>query len=192
MLEGSHYADADALLCAAAGKLELPGRLRLEISGGTGLISDNAGRPRIPKDAFSVSVGGTTRIPALNIVVRTKPMPAVSSPSRLVRLCTPNRQYFDADAVRFPLEIRVRRPGDSFAPLGIRGSKKLKDFFIDRKVPRFLRNQVPLLVSGGKIMWVMGYGIDRRFSLASGSTAALRVDYERTTAGSALHPGTDL
>ncbi len=105
-------------------------------------------------------------------------MTGIKSPARLAKLCTPNRQYFDLDAVRVPLEIRFRRPGDSFRPLGGRGSKKLKDFFIDKKVPRFLRDRVPLLLSDGKIMWVMGHAIGREFRLRPGSTAALRVDYE--------------
>ena len=93
----------------------------------------------------------------------------------------PNCQYFDLDAVRTPLEIRLRRPGDSFRPLGVRGSKKLKDFFIDKKVPRFLRDRAPMLLSGGRIMWVMGHAIDDRYRLKPGSSAALRVDYERGT-----------
>ena len=95
-------------------------------------------------------------------------------------------------AVRPPLEIRVRRPGDSFSPLGVRGRKKLKDFFIDEKVPRFLRDNIPLLFSDGRLMWVMGHAIDKKFMLKPGSTAAIRVDYERRTSGSASQPGPNL
>jgi tRNA(Ile)-lysidine synthase len=184
MLEASHFGDADALLCAAAGRLDLPGRLRLEVSGGTGLVSETTTQRALPRETFTVSVGGKTVVASLNVVVKTKLITGVSSPSRLVRLCAPNRQYFDADAVRPPLEIRTRRPGDSFGPLGTRGTKKLKDFFIDKKVPRFLRDHVPLLLSNGRIMWVMGYAVDRKFMLKPTSTAALRVDYDKRTFGS--------
>jgi tRNA(Ile)-lysidine synthase len=94
-------------------------------------------------------------------------------------MCGPNRQYFDLDSVRFPVEVRLRRPGDSFRPLGTKGSKKLKDYFIDKKVPRFLRDQAPILTSNGGIMWVMGRAIDERYKLRPDSNSALRVDYER-------------
>ncbi len=184
MLETSHFGDADALLCAAAGRLDLPGRLRLEVSGGMGLVSETARQRGLPRKTFTVSLGGKTVVAPLNAVVKTKLITGVSSPSRLVRLCSPSRQYFDADAVRPPLEIRARRPGDSFGPLGVRGTKKLKDFFIDKKVPRFLRDHVPLLLSNGRIMWVMGYAVDRKYMLKPTSTAALRVDYEKRTFGS--------
>lgn len=184
MLEASHFSDADALLCAAAGRLDLPGGLRLEVSGGMGLVSGSAERRVASKRTFAVSLSGKTVVASLNVVVKTKLMPDISSPSRLVRLCSPNRQYFDADAVRPPLEIRTRRPGDSFGPLGTRGTKKLKDFFIDKKVPRFLRDHVPLLLSNDRIMWVMGYAVDRKFMLKPTSTAALRVDYDKRMFGS--------
>jgi len=179
MLEAVHFDDADALLCSDSGRLDLPGGLRFEISEGRGLISRTAQQPQISTKAFNVSIDGTTSIPVLDIVVKTKVMGCISSPPHLVRLCNPNRQYFNLDEVRPPIEIRLRRPGDSFSPLGASGSKKLKDFFIDKKVPRFLRDRVPLLISNGRIMWIMGYAIDRKFRLKSDTGSAFRVDYER-------------
>jgi tRNA(Ile)-lysidine synthase len=187
MLESSHYQDADALLCAGAGKLDLPGKLRLEISERTGLISETL-RPRANfPPTLNIALGGSTMIPHFDIVVKTKLMTNVSAPQRLVKLCNANRQYFDMDLVKVPLEIRARRAGDSFSPLGANGSKKLKDYFIDKKVPRFLRDHVPLLFSNGKIMWVMGHAMDREFRLKPNSKAALRVDYEKRTTGNTPH-----
>ncbi len=179
MLETVHFDEADALLRSDSGMLDLPGGLRLEISEGMGLISGNMQQPQSSTKTFNVSIDGTTSIPELDIVVKTKVMESISSSRRLVRLCNPNRQYFNLDEVRPPVEIRLRRPGDSFSLLGSSGSKKLKDFFIDKKVPRFFRDRVPLLVSNGKIMWVMGYAIDRKFRLKPDTGSAFRVDYER-------------
>ena len=65
------------------------------------------------------------------------------------------RAFFDRDKVRFPLHIRFRAAGDRFRPLGMKGSKKLKDFFIDRKVPAGERDEIPLLLGEEKIIWVM-------------------------------------
>ncbi len=63
---------------------------------------------------------------------------------------------FDFDALVFPLTVRPPRPGDRFIPLGMRGSQKLKDFFINRKIPRSERGRCPLLISGDAVIWIAG------------------------------------
>ncbi len=182
MLEAPHFAAAEKALAAGGGRLDLPGRLILEVSEGAGLISLPPARKAPPKKAFAIDHSGTHAIPELGLLVKTT-IQKTSSPSRLIRQCTPTRQYFDLKKVKGPLEVRVRRPGDAFQPLGTLGRKKLKDFFIDKKVPRFLRQRVPLLVSDSRIMWVMGYAIDEHFMLKPTSTSALRVDYEKASPG---------
>ena len=178
MLQSLHYEEAESLLRSGRGRLDLPGGLRLEISEGAGLISEISKTSVKSRKTYEIAIDGATLIPELGIKIKTTPMTGIKSPARLAGMCSPNRQYFDLDALRIPLEIRFRRPGDAFRPLGARGSKKLKDFFIDKKVPRFLRDRVPLLISNGKIAWAMGYAIDNAYRLKPGSTAALRVDYE--------------
>lgn len=62
------------------------------------------------------------------------------------------------------LAVRNRRPGDRFQPLGLGGRKKLHDFFIDRKVLRERRDEVPLVVDqADRIVWVAGHAIDDAF-----------------------------
>lgn len=62
------------------------------------------------------------------------------------------------------LAVRNRRPGDRFRPLGLGGQKKLHDFFIDRKVRRERRDEVPLVVDqADRIVWVAGHVIDQAF-----------------------------
>lgn len=68
----------------------------------------------------------------------------------------------DYGSLQFPLRMRNFRPGDRFYPLGANGTQKLKEFFIDHKIPKFERSKVPLLVSGERIVWVVGYRIDER------------------------------
>ena len=68
-------------------------------------------------------------------------------------------ERFSLTAIGGRLTLRTRRAGDRFEPLGMMGDKKLQDFFTDAKVPRSLRDRVPLLVSGGRIAWVVGYRI---------------------------------
>lgn len=65
--------------------------------------------------------------------------------------------YFDYDKLNFPLEIRTRKNGDKFNPLGFGHSKKLKDFFIDEKIDKIERDRIPLILSDGKIIWLVSY-----------------------------------
>jgi tRNA(Ile)-lysidine synthase len=59
--------------------------------------------------------------------------------------------------------------------LGVRGTQKLKEFFIDHKIPRFERADIPFLVSGEGIVWVVGYRIDERFKITERTQRILKV-----------------
>ncbi|RJP51536.1 MAG: tRNA lysidine(34) synthetase TilS [Anaerolineaceae bacterium] len=66
--------------------------------------------------------------------------------------------WLDADELPEQLELRVRRQGDHFSPLGMDGhSQKLSDFFVNEKVPQRAREHWPLLCAGDEIIWVPGY-----------------------------------
>ena len=53
-------------------------------------------------------------------------------------------KYFDYDKIVGDLYIRNRRNGDSFIPFGMKGSKKIKDYFIDEKIPKDKRDSIPI------------------------------------------------
>ena len=78
------------------------------------------------------------------------------------------------------LGVRNRRPGDRFRPVGLNGRKKLQDFFVDRKVPRHLRDAVPIVVDHqDRIVWVAGYGIDEAFRVTDAAQAVLILKFTR-------------
>ncbi|NOT22240.1 MAG: tRNA lysidine(34) synthetase TilS [Nitrospiraceae bacterium] len=86
------------------------------------------------------------------------------------------RALFDADRYSGPLFVRSWRAGDRFVPQGMKGrSKKLQDFFIDRKIPRYQREIVPLLVAPEGILWVVGMRQDERFVVSRGTANCLVV-----------------
>jgi tRNA(Ile)-lysidine synthase len=87
----------------------------------------------------------------------------------------PNTALMDYESLRFPLKMRNFRPGDRFCPLGVKGTQKLKDFFIDHKVPRFERPRVPLLISEEMIVWIVGYRIDERVKVNERTRKVLKV-----------------
>lgn len=77
-----------------------------------------------------------------------------------------NTAYLDYDLVKLPLIIRGWEEGDWFYPLGMEGKKKLSDFFIDQKIALIRKNDVPIFLSEGKIIWIAGYRIDKRFRIS--------------------------
>lgn len=78
----------------------------------------------------------------------------------------------DYDKLKQPLFLRSRQPGDRFQPSGMKGSKKVKDYFIDIKLPREQRARVPLLTSGKNVYAIVGYRVSR---LAEVDTESQRV-----------------
>ncbi len=77
----------------------------------------------------------------------------------------------DADRLGGPLAVRNWRPGDWFCPSGMKGHrKKLQDFFVDQKIPRTRRAEVPLAVAPEGIVWVVGYRGDERFLAGKATT----------------------
>lgn len=76
-----------------------------------------------------------------------------------------NLAYFSFDKLKFPLKLRYRKNGDTFKPLGFNHNKKLKDFFIDQKIDRNLRDQIPIILSVDKIIWLVGFRQSEEFKV---------------------------
>lgn len=76
-----------------------------------------------------------------------------------------NIAYFSFDKLKFPLKLRYRENGDTFKPLGFNHNKKLKDFFIDQKIDRNLRDQLPIILSVDKIIWLAGFRQSEEFKV---------------------------
>jgi len=89
----------------------------------------------------------------------------------------------DLNKVTLPLTLRLRQPGDRFVPLGMQSEKKLKEFFIDEKVPRTERDKVPILTDVEKIVWVVGYRLDNRVLCSPDTHRILHITLEPVTAG---------
>jgi len=80
------------------------------------------------------------------------------------------------DAEQFPesAELRVRRPGDHFAPLGLDGHlQKLSDFLVNEKMPQRAREHWPLLCAGDEIIWVPGYRPAHPYRLTDSTKKAI-------------------
>ena len=88
---------------------------------------------------------------------------------------------FDLDRLQLPLMLRQRRDGDRFHPFGMQGTKKLKDLLIDAKIPQQKRGQIPVLMSGAEIIWVVGYRTSEPFKIRDETRRRLYLSYSPST-----------
>jgi tRNA(Ile)-lysidine synthase len=82
---------------------------------------------------------------------------------------------FDYDKIIGPIILRYRKDGDRFMPLGMTGNKKIKDLFIDLKIPKSKRNEIPLICFGNDISWVVGYRVSEKFKVSKDTKNILRI-----------------
>ena len=119
---------------------------------------------RLKKDNFELDVlaipiliPGVTELINVDIKVRTQ---ILEKNTNFSSLNTNLEAFFDIEKTGSNLKARFFRPGDRFCPLGMSGSKKLKSFFIDKKVPQNLRHRIPILTNDkDDIIWVYGQRI---------------------------------
>ncbi len=87
--------------------------------------------------------------------------------------------FLDFDTLAAPLLIRGWGSGDRFSPLGMDGTKKLQDFFVDLKIPKEERHQIPILVCSTGIVWVIGYRISNNYRVTEKTKTVLSLSVEK-------------
>lgn len=90
-----------------------------------------------------------------------------------------NNVYMDLDKIKFPIILRHRQAGDRFIPLGMTHLKKIKDFFIDEKIPKFDRDKLLIIEDSEKIIWIAGYRIDNRVAITENTKNILNIKLEK-------------
>lgn len=89
--------------------------------------------------------------------------------------------WFDYEALKRsgPLVARHFKPGDRIRPFGMEGTRKLKDIFIDQKVPVEARKRTPVVTSGNLVVWVAGRRHSAEFRVGKKTRRALRLEFKR-------------
>ncbi|OGQ35302.1 MAG: tRNA lysidine(34) synthetase TilS [Deltaproteobacteria bacterium RIFCSPHIGHO2_12_FULL_43_9] len=86
--------------------------------------------------------------------------------------------FFDFDKLPPNLALRSVKPGDSFQPYGMTGSKKIADYFIELKIPSTQREMVPLMATENDIAWVVGYRVSEKYKIDRWSKKVLKVSIQ--------------
>jgi len=168
----SHIQSIEGLACGERpqGTLNLPKGLSVERTYDR-LVFSATTRPRRPDFHYLLDGPGTYHIKEID---RTLVLEEVEGPPEFPFPPSPFTAYLDADKIEYPLVLRNLKPGDRFIPLGMKGHKKIKDFFIDLKVPAEARYRTPILLSGGVPAWLCGYRIDERFKITPSTRRVLK------------------
>lgn len=117
-----------------------------------------------------LAIPGITGIPESNVTITSRFMDAVPE---TISTCS-NEIFIDWKKIDPPVRVRGRKPGDRFHPFGMKGSKKVKDFFIELKIERERRDLVPLVVDNSDhIVWIAGLRADERFRITAGTASVL-------------------
>jgi len=157
-----------------------PASLLLELSHGLSLekrydrVLLRRERPRtIPPFEVEINVPGRTYIREIEreVVVEEREWSESMRPDDFRKVA-----ILDFHSLQFPLRMRNFRPGDRFQPMGTQGTQKLKEFFIDHKIPKFERPSIPLLISGEMIAWIVGYRIHEQSKVTAKTERVLRVE----------------
>ena len=151
-------------------KISLPGNLILQREYGKLSVK----RKKSKEEFFTpqkLVLPGETNLPELGLKLKAEIIyerPLSFSERR-------DEVYLDYDKLKNFLILRKRLKGDRFWPLGMQGSKKIKNFFIDLKIPRKERDRIPLLVDKERIVWIVGYRLDDYFKVTKNTRRILKI-----------------
>lgn len=167
-------------------RIDLPGGIKaikdydhLVLFDGEGINSgriDSEGSKQIAPFEYGLSIPGEVIIRELGIKI---------SVQRAAKLGVSDREsrciYINADMIIGDLLVRNRRDGDRFRPLGMNGTKKIKDFFIDRKISRQDRDRIPLIIdrhNKNKIIWIAGHQMSDDYKVTDKTKELLKLEIQ--------------
>lgn len=90
------------------------------------------------------------------------------------------KKVFDADKIPdldSGICIRTRRVGDVLKLKGV-GTKKLKDYFIDAKIPKTLRDSIPVVAVGNNVLWVLGYRVSDFYFADNNTRKLISIEFQ--------------
>jgi len=186
------FKHSEAVLHLLAGengkRIILPGEVECKKENNLLFIGPRQEKKKTAAFRYRLTIPGRTVLPGERGLVETAWVPRSAVPEDWQRISC-REVFLDREKIVSLLYLRTRRPGDRFHPLGLDGSKKLKDFFIDGKIPRPQRDEILLLVDGkDRILWVAGRP-DERARVTGRTREVLYLQFFPRKAGDVFYCG---
>jgi len=181
-----HYRSLSDLVIKGrtGGQAELPGGIRAVYSYGILKITNpEAAAVNAAPVSFCkpLDIPGTVYIPELDAEITTSILSDFNIDKYRSLGYNPFMQFFDYMKLNKGMNIRNRQEGDVFKPFLSNGTKKLKEYFIDSKIPREQRDGIPLLCMGHEVVWVIGDKISDKFKVTENTKSVIKIVYNRRT-----------
>ena len=160
-------------------ELHLPGGIRVSRSYNTLKIYTYSKEPCLVDFSIRINIPGKTIITELGKYIEA----SVIDDFSLEELGSANNnnssttQFFDYELVCKGINLRRRRVGDIFKPFRSSGTKKLKEYFIDSKIPKEDRDRIPLVTLESEVIWIIGYKISDKFKLTENTKRVLKLEF---------------
>jgi len=151
-------------------EIALPGNTRARRLYNTLILEQIPTHPSHIQTETLLTIPGRTTLDQFGCEIDSTILKEPTTPSS-----HPWEAYLDWDQLSMPLRVRGVRPGDTFIPLGMKGTQKIKDFFIDHKIAKFTRSRIPLVLSGENVCWIAGWRVDERFKLDDTTSTVLKL-----------------
>jgi tRNA(Ile)-lysidine synthase len=127
--------------------------------------------------SYRLPVEGEVFVKEVNILLRSR-VRKLRSREELFNK-PPNTEFFQFESLPEFFTVRNRREGDRFIPFGRTREVKLKDFLIKEKVPKHIRDTIPLLTLANKILWIVGIRRGNFFAVKDFNKEVVEVVYEQ-------------
>ncbi|MBW2622600.1 MAG: tRNA lysidine(34) synthetase TilS [Deltaproteobacteria bacterium] len=156
--------------------VDLPGRTRAWTGGGFLYIGPPPEKREVSFE-YTLPVPGFVRLEEIGSGIEAE----IDNDPRDInpRNLGPLKAVLDLDRIETPLTVRNFRPGDRFQPLGLKGTKKLHDFFIDSKIPAAGRKKIPLVLDRKGIIWAAGLRISERARFSAETKTVLLLSLKK-------------
>ncbi|MFA9424089.1 MAG: tRNA lysidine(34) synthetase TilS, partial [Sedimentibacter sp.] len=153
-------------------KIDLSEGFTIEISYDNFIINKIV--EKIPNFKYNIVVNSTVNISEVGKTLFCKVMD-VSSFNRGDK----NSISLDYDLIKGNLIVRNRNSGDVIVPCGATGSKKIKDIFIDMKIPAEERDSKLIIADDNNVLWLEDFRIHNSFKVSSSTTKILNITIGR-------------
>jgi tRNA(Ile)-lysidine synthase len=181
-IDFGHIADAIEILQHAhtGDQVTLPQNLLIEVSYATFTLSprEELAQPDWPQlptglAPLIINVPGVTPVPESTWVLQAELLTGEVEPKGGLMA------FLNAETLPGPLALRPRTSGDRFHPQGMLSPVRLKDWMINARVPRAIRDHLPLITSADQIVWVPGFRVGQPFLVGDGTRQIIKLAFRK-------------